>query len=252
MGRLRSPFFSRKGERPDLVKLNVVVEGRGTLWIKNVELLKGPLPAAQTEAAEGPSQPVAGGDAAELSRQGWELWRNGRMNEALAKFHAAVKLTPDDANAWNGLGWASFNSGKLSEAEKAFKKVVALSPDHPAGLNGLGQLYLLQRKYELAEKYLVQAAPQAPAAWWGLTRLYLLQGKFDQAEKWAQKVVDSGQADDGARKLLQAAKEKRLSDSLRRTIEPPPAKMEQLPPGPAAPAHDGPKKRRSSNLGGTS
>jgi hypothetical protein len=39
-----TPFFLRKGERPDLVKLNVVVEGSGTVWIKDVELLKSAMP----------------------------------------------------------------------------------------------------------------------------------------------------------------------------------------------------------------
>ena len=34
------PFRLRKGERPDLIKLNLVVEGRGKIWIRDVELLK--------------------------------------------------------------------------------------------------------------------------------------------------------------------------------------------------------------------
>jgi hypothetical protein len=33
------PFRLRKGQRPDLIKLNVVVEGAGRVWIKDVELL---------------------------------------------------------------------------------------------------------------------------------------------------------------------------------------------------------------------
>jgi serine/threonine protein kinase len=32
------PFLLRKGEQPDLVKLNVTVEGSGSVWIKDVEL----------------------------------------------------------------------------------------------------------------------------------------------------------------------------------------------------------------------
>jgi tetratricopeptide (TPR) repeat protein len=83
----------------------------------------------------------------------------------------------------------------------------------------LGQIYLSQRKYDEAEKYLLQAAPQAPAAWFGLARLYLLQGKFAQAEEWAQKVVDSGQGDNIANKMLQAARDKKLSEGLRATLE---------------------------------
>lgn len=39
------PFFLKKGEKPDLIKLNVVLKGAGKVWIKDVELLKGPLPS---------------------------------------------------------------------------------------------------------------------------------------------------------------------------------------------------------------
>ena len=35
-----TPFFLRKQQRPDLVKLNLVAEGPATVWIKDVELLK--------------------------------------------------------------------------------------------------------------------------------------------------------------------------------------------------------------------
>lgn len=38
-----TPFFLRKGENPDNVKLNLVINGKGTAWIDNVHLLKGPL-----------------------------------------------------------------------------------------------------------------------------------------------------------------------------------------------------------------
>lgn len=34
------PFRLKQGQRPDLIKLNVVVEGQGKVWIKDVELLK--------------------------------------------------------------------------------------------------------------------------------------------------------------------------------------------------------------------
>ena len=37
------PFYLKKGQSPDLIKLNVVAEGKGTLWIKDIELLQTPL-----------------------------------------------------------------------------------------------------------------------------------------------------------------------------------------------------------------
>ena len=162
-----------------------------------------------------------GGDAQQLTREGWQLWQWGKLTEAVAKFQQAVKLSPSDANVWNGLGWSEFNSGQSAAAEAAFAKAIALQPDQSGALNGLGQIYLSQRKYDTAEKYLLQASPQAPAAWYGLARIYLLEGKFEQAEKWAQNVVDSGQGDETAKKMLEAAKARKLSDGLRMLLEPP-------------------------------
>jgi hypothetical protein len=49
----------------------------------------------------------------------------------------------------------------------------------------------------------------------------LLQGKFADAEKWAQMLDDSGQGEAVAKKMLEAAKTKRLSEGLRAMIEPP-------------------------------
>jgi len=40
---METPFFLKKGEKPDLVKLNVVINGTGTVWIDDVRLIKGPL-----------------------------------------------------------------------------------------------------------------------------------------------------------------------------------------------------------------
>lgn len=37
------PFYLKKGQSPDLIKLNLVVEGRGVVWMKNIQLLKTPL-----------------------------------------------------------------------------------------------------------------------------------------------------------------------------------------------------------------
>jgi hypothetical protein len=37
-------FFLKKGEKPDYVKLNLVIKGKGTAWwIDDIRLLKGPL-----------------------------------------------------------------------------------------------------------------------------------------------------------------------------------------------------------------
>lgn len=37
------PFYLRKGQMADMLKLNLTVEGKGTIWIKDIELLRTPL-----------------------------------------------------------------------------------------------------------------------------------------------------------------------------------------------------------------
>ena len=38
-----TPFFLKEGENPDNVELNLVVKGKGTVWIDNIELFKRPM-----------------------------------------------------------------------------------------------------------------------------------------------------------------------------------------------------------------
>ena len=39
---LKTPFLLKKGENPDNVKLNLVIDGKGTVWIDDIRLLKAP------------------------------------------------------------------------------------------------------------------------------------------------------------------------------------------------------------------
>ena len=39
-----TPFYLKQGQRPDMLKLNLVAEGPGTLWISDIEVLWTPLP----------------------------------------------------------------------------------------------------------------------------------------------------------------------------------------------------------------
>jgi hypothetical protein len=39
----QTPFFLQKGENPDNVKLNLVIKGKGTAWIDDIQVMQGPL-----------------------------------------------------------------------------------------------------------------------------------------------------------------------------------------------------------------
>jgi tetratricopeptide (TPR) repeat protein len=177
-------------------------------------LAGGDNPPPQSQSTTKPS-----GNANALMQEGWKLWQTQNYADAQEKFDQATQINPKLVNAWNGLGWARFTSGKSDEAEQAFKKCLELSPKHPAALNGMGQINYVRGNLDEAEKYLkLAAANNAPAAWWGLAKIYLLQGKWEDAEKWSQKIVDSG--DKSGQELLDAAKDRNLPDDLRATIAP--------------------------------
>jgi hypothetical protein len=38
-----TPFFLKKGQQPELVKLNLIITGKGTVWIDGIKLIRGPL-----------------------------------------------------------------------------------------------------------------------------------------------------------------------------------------------------------------
>jgi len=156
----------------------------------------------------------------EIAKQGWTLFQQGKPAEAVKKFEESVALDPESANSWNGLGWSRFNSGDGKSAIKAFEKCVTLEPNHPAALNGLGQVYLSQREYDKAEKFLLKAAPQAPAAWFGLSRVYMLTGKFDKAQTWIKKALTQQPTDETLKQCLAAAEKSKLPADLRKQIEP--------------------------------
>jgi serine/threonine protein kinase/Flp pilus assembly protein TadD len=209
------------------------IQGDGNVFLENSDLPRGEHKIRELNVTVGKTELGKTDDVAlsisagQAMQDGWRLWQAGKLAEAESKFQQSVELDPRDANAWNGLGWSQFNGGKPETAIHAFEQAIKIAPDHPVALNGLGQIYLTQRKYAEAEKFLLKAAPQAPAAWFGLARLYLLQGKFEQAEPWAKKVVESPECDETGKAMLEAAKTKRISDALRETLEPPPADKDE-------------------------
>jgi len=39
-----TPFFLQAGQKPDLIRLNLVVQGKGRVWIDDIHLMRTPLP----------------------------------------------------------------------------------------------------------------------------------------------------------------------------------------------------------------
>ncbi len=162
--------------------------------------------------------------SSQLTVDGWKYWENQdqeqSLESAIDSFEEAVKLNPENVSAWTGLGWAQLNSGNTTTAQAAFERAVQLSPKLAPARNGLGQIALYQRKYDVAEKQLLQAASLDQTAWFGLAKLYLLTGNYQQARSWAQKLLVSGRANPLVEEMLKAAQAESVPTELRKLLEP--------------------------------
>jgi tetratricopeptide (TPR) repeat protein len=75
------------------------------------------------------------------------LLDEGRANEAIAVFHAAVRDDPSDAESHNGLGGALKSAGRLDEAIEQFQEALRLAPEYTAAYSNLGNVYGKQGRY---------------------------------------------------------------------------------------------------------
>jgi protein O-GlcNAc transferase len=80
-----------------------------------------------------------------LTNLGLAVQAEGHVEEALAAFQGALKLTPEDPNAYFNLARALTDSGEHREAQQALRSCLALSPQDAEAYYDLG-LSLLQQK----------------------------------------------------------------------------------------------------------
>ncbi len=86
-----------------------------------------------------------------------------KIEDARREFARSVELKPVQTEAYYQLGQIALDAGDDAQASAMFGKVVERMPDHGGALTGLGTLYYRQKKYALAQQYLVHACAAAPA-----------------------------------------------------------------------------------------
>ena len=82
--------------------------------------------------------PDAGGASAQREI-GKALFKEGKLDQAIARFEAAVALSPDDPVSWYNLAYASRKAQKFGRAADAYARYTALSPGDPDGYFGLAE-----------------------------------------------------------------------------------------------------------------
>ena len=80
--------------------------------------------------------------AYDLDRQGLELYRQKKYDEALQKFQAAVALRPGDPVILNNLGFLYYSVGRYDDAVTSLQKTLALDPKRREAHENLADAYL--------------------------------------------------------------------------------------------------------------
>ncbi len=165
-----------------------------------------------------------------LAEEGWQLWSDGKYDQASRVFAKAITLDPQSANLWNGLGWSLFHTGERDKAADAFEQALLLQEAHLAALNGMGQIAFANRDYKTAKDWFLKAE-NAPAAQYSLVSAYLLLGEYEPAATLSEellKALPEDSQDESIQsqrawmsQLHAAAALGELPSDLRSKIEPP-------------------------------
>jgi Flp pilus assembly protein TadD len=81
------------------------------------------------------------------------LDRSGNHAGAAESFEALIHLDPNDITALDYLGWAALREGKSEEAEARFRRALGVQPKGPEALKGLAHSLDAQKKPEAAGVY---------------------------------------------------------------------------------------------------
>ncbi len=107
--------------------------------------------------------------AYDLDRQGQQLYREKKYDEAVEKLKAAVAMKPNDPVLLNNLGFMYYAAGRDDEAVKYLQKTLGLDPNRREAHANLGDLYRRQGKNAEARQHYQQfldlhPTPQGDAA----------------------------------------------------------------------------------------
>src|SRR5437879_4829203 len=86
--------------------------------------------------------------ASEHLNQGTKLFADGKLDEAIAQYERALKLSPDDEDAHYNLGVALARKGNRSAAEEQYREALRIYSDYSEAHMNLGNLLAAQGKLD--------------------------------------------------------------------------------------------------------
>jgi Flp pilus assembly protein TadD len=107
-----------------------------------------------------------------------------RVDDAIAKYHAALALCADSADAHAGLGKVLCTKGQLDEAVNQCQLALRIQPDFPVAYNNLGYCYyMMGRSNDAIAQFrtALQFKPDYYESQFNLAVCYLSEGRLDEA-----------------------------------------------------------------------
>lgn len=117
----------------------------------------------------------------------------GRLEEAIAEYHAAISIMPEQAALFNNLGVSYLLNRDYEKAAEVFTKALKFTPNSPKVFNNLGLALCAQGKYEKGLEVFKKGGTEA-RAYNNLGCVYLHQGKYQKAADVFEKAMDTNPA----------------------------------------------------------
>ncbi len=132
-------------------------------------------------------------DGIKLCQQGEKLFREGKLNEALAICHQVILMQPNFAPGYKLLGNVLQGKGKIQAAIRAYESAIALKPDFVEALANLGTMYYQNGRGQAAiacyEKA-IKLEPQLAGLYWNLAKFLAEQEQEQAAIAYRQKALE--------------------------------------------------------------
>jgi Tfp pilus assembly protein PilF/thiol-disulfide isomerase/thioredoxin len=128
------------------------------------------------------------------------LYRLGRhaleqhdVNRALAQFHRALEISPDDADGFFNLAIAREAQGDSAAAVELYQRAIAAHPAHAQAINNLGNIYVTRGEVDRArELYLqaIEANPQLAQVHFNLGLVYSSEQNSGEAARCFRHAIE--------------------------------------------------------------
>jgi len=141
--------------------------------------------------------------------------RNNDLRNSKNLWIATRKTAPYSYRVYNNMGDVLANEGDLEGALENFKISVALKPDYADAVHNIGHIYMVQKKYDLAKKYLEKSLEMNPRLFpsaYKLGIIYAEEGNYENSKKYFEQCLEYNPTDtycaEGLQKILQIMDQK--------------------------------------------